>query len=632
MTTADPPFLGERGAEPWSVRDAVLAALRRLGDRLRDLGLDDSEAAPRILFLMAVFAAASLILALGATHAALFVPGPPRHAAPAATRPDRADLVDRNGEILATDVIRYGLYLRPAEIADPAAEEAAIAPLLPRTVRREQLENALAGRAPARPVKAGEPPRVDLIAAILDALRPHRRARENAPDPSREFFVAGDLSPGLKDRLHDLALPGVDFQEEAGRLYPLGRTAAHLIGYASKDGKGIAGAERAFDGAARAGPSAVPLSIDLRVQAALQDEIEAAAERFGTPDAVGMVVNVRTGEILAMDSYPSMDPNAPASPAPPGAIINHAAASLYEPGSVFKVFTLAMVLDSGVAKLDTPVDVRTPLALQGQTIHDYDKADARRGSLTLREVFTHSSNIGAAKLSLLAGGERMEHAFRAFGLFARAPSELIESRAPMLQATPLSRNTVATYGFGHAISVSPLALATGMSAILNGGLYRPLTLRKLEPGTAPAPGTPVIKPETSRTMLDLMRLNAMEGTGRGADALAPGYRVGGKTGTATKLRNGRYNHEGINLASFAAVFPTDGPLDADRYLVLVMMDEPRKLPAFNNLTTGGVVAAPIAGRVIARVAPLLGVARVAPAPGVHPAKPLDLTALAGDER
>ena len=168
--------------------------------------------------------------------------------------------------------------------------------------------------------------------------------------------------------------------------------------------------------------------------------------------------------------------------------------------------------------------------------------------------------------------------------------------------------------FGHAISISPLAIATGMSAILNGGVYRPLTLHKLEPGQSPAPGRRVIQASTSRTMLNLMRLNALIGTGRKADVC--GYRIGGKTGTATKLVNGRYSLGKKNLASFAAVFPTDGPLDADRYYTLIMMDEPHATPETGGFTTGGVVAAPIAGRVIERIAPVLGVKRVV-LPGRH---------------
>ena len=221
----------------------------------------------------------------------------------------------------------------------------------------------------------------------------------------------------------------------------------------------------------------------------------------------------------------------------------------------------------------------------------------------------------------------MDHYFRGFGLFAAAPSELIESAHPLLPRK-LSDNAVATMAFGHAISVSPLAIATGMSAILNGGVYRPLTLKKLEPGQAPAAGRRVIQPSTSRTMLNLMRANATDGTGRKANV--PGYRVGGKTGTATKIVGGRYDGT-KNLASFAAIFPTDGPLGADRYYVLIMLDEPHATAETGGFTTGGVTSAPTAGRVIERIAPMLGVQRVVVAADAGPKPPIDPKLLTGGE-
>jgi cell division protein FtsI (penicillin-binding protein 3) len=335
---------------------------------------------------------------------------------------------------------------------------------------------------------------------------------------------------------------------------------------------------------------------------------------------------VRTGEVLAMASWPSFDPNL-AGQADPAAMVNRAAGAVYEPGSVMKVFTLAMGLDSGVATPATVFDVRTPLALPGQTIHDFDKGDA---TLPLWEVFTHSSNIGAARLGLLAGPARMGDYFRRFGLFAAAPSELAESARPIAPRA-LTPNIVASMSFGHAISVSPLALATGMSAILNGGVYRPLGLRPLAPGQAPAPGRQVIQASTSRTMLNLMRLNVTNGTG--AKANIPGLRVGGKTGTATKLINGHYatGKNAANLASFAAIFPTDGPFTADRYLVLIMLDQPQPTAADSGVTTGGFTAAPTAGRVIERIAPFFGVRRVMLPTDLTP-KPVDPSMLTGDER
>jgi cell division protein FtsI (penicillin-binding protein 3) len=292
---------------------------------------------------------------------------------------------------------------------------------------------------------------------------------------------------------------------------------------------------------------------------------------------------------------------------------------------VFKVFTLAMGLDAGTTSVDKVYDVHTPLVLPGQIIHDYDKGDV---NLPLWEVFTHSSNIGAARMALESGAANMDHYWHAFGLYQKAPSELIESAHPLLPAR-LSSNSVASMAFGHSISITPLMIATGMSSILNGGIYRPLTLKKLEPGQAPAAGRRVIKASTSRTMLNLMRLNATIGTGRKADI--PGYRVGGKTGTATKLVHGHYNGAKINLASFAAIFPTDGPLDENRYYLLIMMDEPHATPETGGFTTGGVVSAPIAGKVIERIAPFLGVRRIAVAADQDPKAPVDPKLLTGDE-
>lgn len=574
MTTADPAFVEAGGEPPARLRlSRYLWWIDRAFERARAEQKAQDDTRLRIFFVMALFAAGFLTLGLVATRAALWsgLNGAGRPAGLTANA--RADIVDRNGEILAMDLVHYGLYLKPREVFDRAATEAAILAAIP-TVSRARLEAALQGDKPL-------------------------------------YYIAAGLTPEVRDRIHDLALPGLTFQEESGRAYPLGRTGAHIIGFASRDGVGLAGAERALDKAIRAnaGKSQVPLSIDLRVQGALQDELDKAADHFGVLDAVGMVVNVRTGEILAMASYPGFDAGAPGR-SPPPALVNHAAATVYEPGSVFKVFTLAMGLDSGKVGVKTVFDVCSPLVLPGQIIHDYDKGDC---SLPLWEVFTHSSNIGAAKMAMKVGGATESAYFHAFGLFDKAPSQLVESARPLTPAR-ISENATATMAFGHSISVSPLAIATGMTSILNGGVYRPLTLTKLEPGQAPAAGRRVISEATSRTMLHLMRLNATNGTGRAADKEAPGYMVGGKTGTATKLVGGHYSEGKRNLASFAAIFPTDGGFDEDRYYVLVMMDEPKVMPETGGFTTGGAVSAPIAGKIIKRIGPILQARRIAAPP------------------
>jgi cell division protein FtsI (penicillin-binding protein 3) len=541
-------------------------------ERAKAEGRAEDDTKLRLFFVLALFAAGFLTLAAGATRSALF-PDTDRSGGPVGAPPGaRADLVDRNGQLLAIDLPHFGLYFDPHENWNP-----------------EEVRRALTLAVPQ--------------------LSPVRLQRALVAD-KRQYLIGG-LTPGEKDRIDDLGLPGVSFEPEAHRVYPLGPTAGHLIGYVDRGevSKGQAGVERALDGVIRenAGGAPVPLSIDLRIQAALQDEVQKAASMFQAEGAIGIVTNVHSGEILGMASYPAMDPNK-VGVTPPADLVNHVAATVYEPGSVFKVFTLAAGIDAGVANINTMFDASTPLQIGSQRIHDDEKDNA---PLPLWEVFTHSSNIGAARLGLLLGPDRMRHYFKSFGLFAAAPSELAESTRPILPAK-MSENIVASMSFGQAISVSPLAVATGMGAILNGGEYVPLTIRKLDPKDYPH-GRRVVTEATSRTMLDLMRLNATSGTGRGADALAPGYRIGGKTGTAQKAINGHYA-VGKRVSSFAAVFPTDGPMNADRYFVFILLDSPKPTKETFGFAMGAQTAAPAAGRVIERIAPYLGVQRAAPTP------------------
>ena len=518
----------------------------------------------RMFFILLVFLAGFVILGAMATRAALFsgISG----SGVGGDLPDqRSDLVDRNGQLLAIDLPHFGLYYDPRDNWNAGEVRRDLASVLPQ-----------------------------LSAQRLDA----------ALKADKRQYLIGGLTPEDRQKVDDLGLPGITFETESRRVYPLGPTAAHLIGFVDKGGVGLAGAERALEGPVHQSTDGKPvaLAIDLRVQAALQDELAKAAGTFKAVGGVGIVTNVRTGEILGMASYPYYDPNNLGA-ATPDQMLNRVAAARYEPGSVFKVFTLAMGLDSGVATLDTKFDARTPLVLAGRknAIHDFDKDNAY---LPLWEVFTHSSNIGAARLGILAGKDRMDHYFRAFGLFGAAPSELAESARPIVPKE-LNESTIASMSFGQAISVSPLALATGMGSILNGGEYVPLTIRKIDQSPK---GRRVISEQTSRQMLDLMRLNAVQGTGRSADLQAPGYRLGGKTGTAQKPVGGRYDAT-KKISSFAGVFPTDGPIGADRYFVLVLLDEPQGNASTGGWATGAMVAAPAVGRVVERIAPYLGVSR-----------------------
>jgi cell division protein FtsI (penicillin-binding protein 3) len=543
-----------------------LWGLEHAFERARASGRVEDDTRLRIFVVMLVFVAGFCALSAGATHAALFSDAV-RAGSPGWTPPySRADLVDRNGRLLAADLLHYGVYIDPSEVWDADATAAALRRVLPE-VSAERVERVLNGQ--------------------------------------RRAYLAGALTPVRRAEVHRLGLPGVTFEPEQRRVYPLNHTASHLLGFADTGGQGLAGVELALNdeirGLAGSGGE-VALSIDLRVQGALEDELRGAAEAYRPKGAVGIVANVHTGEILGLASYPDFDPNAPGA-ADADARLNRAASTVFEMGSTFKAFTVAIGLDAGVATMATTFDAREPYKLGYRTIHDYH---ATRKVLSLVEVFQHSSNIGTARLAVGVGAERLAGYFQALGLTTRADVELKESASPL---TPRvwNEDAVASTSFGHGMNVTPLALTEAMLPLLNGGRRVPLTIRKLAPGAAPE-GERVLSETTSAQMLQIMRANVTGGSGGKADA--PGLSVGGKTGTGEKYdpEIRRYNGK-RQVSSFAAVFPSDGPLENDRYFVLILLDEPKGTAETFGYSTGGWVAAPATGRVISRIAPFLGVKR-----------------------
>ena len=564
MTWGQPTMEGAPPKLRWL--SSIVWGLEHAFERAKARGKAEDDTRIRIFFVLALFAAGFLTLAVGAGKAALFSNVGQGNGYVQATGSARADIVDRNGLMLAADLLHYGLYVDPKEIWDADETRRTLSVALP-DVPRERLEKA---------------------------LRSDRRT-----------FLVGGLNPAERARLLDLGLPGVTFEPEQKRVYPLGTTAAHLIGFSDTGGEGLAGAEFALNDAVREGAAnhqPVALSIDLRVQAALEDELQKAALQFHPKGAVGIVTNVHTGEILGMASYPTFDPNQPGQ-ADNDQKLNRAAASVYEMGSTFKAFTVAIGLDTGVASPTSTFDARFPYKLGYRTIHDYHAA---RKILTLVEVFQHSSNIGTAKLAEAIGPERLSRYFTGLGLTKPAKVELAESARP-LTPKKWDEDAVASTSFGHGIDVSPLALSRAMGALLNGGVMPPLTIKKLAPGEKPE-GERVLSQKTSEQMLQIMRANVTGGSGGKADA--PGLSVGGKTGTGEKYDPAirAYSHD-RQVSSFAAVFPTDGPIEADRYFVLILLDEPHADASTFGFSTGGWVAAPAAGRVINRIAPFLGVQR-----------------------
>ncbi|HLA20733.1 MAG TPA: penicillin-binding protein 2 [Pseudolabrys sp.] len=478
----------------------------------------------------------------------------------------RPDILDRNGQILATDLKTPSLFAEPRKLID--VDEA-----------------------------------VELLTAVLPDLDASE-VRERLSSKKGFVWLKREITPQQQQEIHRLGIPGVGFLTENKRVYPNGPVVSHEIGHVNIDNQGIAGIEKWLDGQGLAAlhmaglatdrlQKPVNLALDLRVQFALREELGHAREKFKAKAAAGIIADVNTGEIVAMVSAPDYDPNNPREANDPTRI-NRLTTGVYEMGSTFKVLTVAMALDNCKANLNSTFDARQSLRYGKFTIHDFH---AEKRVLTVPEIFTFSSNIGAARMALACGVQAHQAFLRKLGQLDRLRTELPESAEPLVPKHWGELNTV-TIAFGHGLSVAPLQAVMGIAATLNGGLLIPPTFLKRNEAEAKALAKQVLKPETSVKMRYLMRLNAEKGTGSSANV--PGYYVGGKTGTAEKVVNGRYSKTKL-LTDFMAVMPADKP----RYLLLIMLDEPQPTPETKGYATAGWNAGPTAAKVIARVAPLL---------------------------
>ena len=516
----------------------------------------------RVVAVAAGFALVFAILCVRLVDLTIFEPGSePRHgAASGRSSSERADIVDRSGALLAANLRTASVYADPQRVIDPVAAAGRLAAVIPGLDRSE----------------------------ILAKLTSERRF----------VWIKRGLSPADQYAVHSLGIPGIAFQVEQRRLYPHGQLAAHVLGFTGVDNRGLAGVERSFDeqltvpNRRRAG--ALTLSLDHRVQFVLEQEVAAAYEKFQAKGAAGIVTDVVTGEVLALVSLPTFDPNNAAT-ASDNALFNRATLGTYEMGSTFKAFTVAMALDAGVADLKSRYDATRPLRVARFTIRDFH---AKKRWLSVREVFIHSSNIGAAKIAMDVGTKRQQAYLRAFGMLSAEPIELSEVGAPIVPRRWRDITTM-TVGFGHGLAVSPIQLAGGLGALVNGGVRVPLTLLKRDPD-ADIPGHRVVSPRVSSHMRKLLRLVVEDGTG--GNAAVAGYRVGGKTGSAEKPGARGYRQKAL-ISSFVGAFPIDAP----RYLILVMLDEPVGTKKTFGYATGGWTAAPAVGHIVARIAPLLGV-------------------------
>jgi cell division protein FtsI (penicillin-binding protein 3) len=476
----------------------------------------------------------------------------------------RADIVDRNGRLLAATLDSPSLYADPKEIENPEGV-------------------------------------ADTLVATLPGVD---RATLLAKLSSRKGFVwvKRRLTPDQQYAVNQLGLPGLQFQHEERRVYPYGSLLSHVVGFTGIDDNGEAGIERGLEDTVRGRRQPLELAIDLRLQYVLHEELARVVADFTAKGGAGLIMNVNTGEVLAMVSLPDFDPSHPDTldPDHPGwtvaeRMFNRVTLGDYEIGSVFKIFTTAMGLDSGATSMTGRFDATNPIHIGRFTISDYH---GKHRWETVPEILMYSSNIGEAKIALAIGAERQQEYLRRFGLLSSPTLELKEIGKPHYPAKWREVN-VMTIGFGHGISETPLQIATAGSALVNGGILRPATLLKLPPGGAPQ-GTRVISAETSDHMRKLLRMVVLYGTGEMVDA--PGYVVGGKTGTADKVE-GRHYAERKLLSSFLGVFPMTAP----KYLVLVMVDEPHPNKSSHGYATAGWTAAPAVGRTIVRIAPLLGV-------------------------
>ena len=487
--------------------------------------------------------------------------GPP----PSRVTASRPDITDRNGEILATDIKTASLYAEPRHIVD--ADEAI-----------EKLSTVLPD---------------------LDYEQTYHKLKSGAGF----VWLQRQLTPKQQAEIFQLGIPGLGFRTEKRRFYPAGSTAAYVVGLTNIDNRGISGMEKYLDdqgltdlqqmGLAK-DMSPVRLSIDLRVQHVVHDEIVSGMERFHAIAAGAVVLNVKTGEVMAMASVPDFDPNNPYN-ANDKDRLNRMSAGLYEMGSTFKSFTTAMALDSGKVGMNSMFDASHPLRVGRQTIHDFHNMGR---ALSVTDVFIHSSNIGSAREAMAVGIEGHREFLHRMGVLERMQTELPEVATPTEPKVWKQVNSL-TIAFGHGVSTTPLQTAVGCAALMNGGFlieptFLPRTVKQAMEGAKK-----VVSEKTVAALRYLYALNAEKGSGR--NARVPGYRVGGKTGTAEKVINGRYS-KGHNFNAFVAAFPMDDP----QYIVLTIADDPKpEKPGMG--ATAASNAGIMAGNIIRRSAAMLGV-------------------------
>jgi cell division protein FtsI (penicillin-binding protein 3) len=541
-----------------------MTALVARPERIRQAGERQETIATahfRLMVVMLLFIGVTAVIAGRLVWLLAFESRPAQAAAGAGLLPVRGDIVDRNGVPLARTIDAWSIAVHPKRVVGDRDEIAArLAELMPQ-------------RSEAQ------------YRAILHSKRNYVYLRRRAV-------------PELVRAVNAIGEPAIAFGREPERLYPQTTLASHVLGWLDQDGKAASGMERVLDArlsdpAQRGRP--VALAIDSRVQAAMEAELGAAMLKHRAVGASGLVLDVDSGEVLAMTSLPSFNPNRPSFSRVED-LANKSTLSVYELGSTFKMLTMANAIESGVVtSMAKRYDATAPLQVGKFRIRD-DHPEKRY--LNVPEALVHSSNIVTARVADELGPARTQAFFRKLGFDAPADIELGAAGRP-LWPTFWARTTTMTVAYGHGIAVTPLHLASAYAAMVNGGVWRPATLLKRDPRDVPA-GRRVISEATSARMRQLMRLVVLKGTGRKADA--PGFRLGGKTGTAEKPHMGGYARNSL-VSTFAAVFPMDRP----RFVVIAMLDEPKGTADTFGFATAAWTAGPVIKNVVARIGPLLGV-------------------------
>jgi cell division protein FtsI (penicillin-binding protein 3) len=521
----------------------------------------------RVMLIGGAFLALAAAALLRIAYLGVVQPAPSERSMADALLPPRGEITDRNGLPLARAFPAYALWFNPQAMDDGGAP--LVRPAEEVAAELKAIFPDLDAFAVARQLKSGK----------AGYLR-----RRVLPEDANKVYAIGELA---------LELP-----RETDRHYPQGTMAAHVLGYVDEDGLGHVGMEAALqerlaDPARRGEP--VALSIDARVQGALEDELKRGMLAVEAVGAAGIVLDVDTGEVLALASLPEFDPNKMDAEGQKH-VFNKVTNQVYELGSTFKPLTVAAAIDSGaVTDLSRRYSAR-PFPIGGFTISDSHDLGA---SLNVPEMLIHSSNVVTAHVVDDLGAARLKQVMADLGMNERPYIELPARGFPIWTSGDWPRLRAMTVGYGHGLAVTPLHLASAYAAMVNGGIWRPSTLQRVEPGHVNR-GRRVFKASTSARMNQLLRMIAVYGTGRNANAA--GFRVGGKTGSAEKPGSGGYNKSSL-VSTFAAAFPMDKP----RYVVIAMLDEPKAVAASSFQRTAAWNAAPIVGRLVPRIGPLLGV-------------------------